>query len=120
MMRPGAQAIHAGVDDGLINVRPDVAGRTPVIEAPQLDAGERAAIALAFVLDCPILMDERLGREAARRQGLAVIGSIGVLLEAKRRGAIPAIGLHLEAWREWGYFISESLRKAALEKAGEN
>ncbi len=45
----------------------------------QLDPGELAAISLALELTAPLLMDERLGRAFARRQGLEVIGVIGLL-----------------------------------------
>ena len=84
-----------------------------------LDAGERAAIHLARALQCPVLMDERRGRQAARRRGLIVIGSAGLLLNAKERGPIPAVAPTLERWRRSGYFLSETLVKAVLEQAGE-
>ena len=115
----GAPEILRARDEKLITLRADIADGGFPDELTGLDAGERAAIVMAHRLGSPVLMDERLGRQAARQHGTTVIGSIGVLLEAKRRGAIPAIGPHLRAWREWGYFISESLLKAALEKAGE-
>jgi len=57
-----------------------------------LDEGERAAIALAgeFGADL-ILMDDRDGVAVARAQGFAVIGTLGVLDLAARRGLIDLV-----------------------------
>jgi predicted nucleic acid-binding protein len=54
-----------------------------------LDEGERAAIILAISIDADlILMDDRTGVAVARRHGLGVIGTLGVLDVAARRGFI--------------------------------
>jgi predicted nucleic acid-binding protein len=45
-------------------------------------------------------MDELRGRAAARSLGLPVMGTLGVLLEAKRRGLIPAIKPELDRLRQ--------------------
>lgn len=52
---------------------------------PALDAGERAAIALAS-MNRPdwVLMDDRAGVAAARNAGLRVIGTLGLLARAAR------------------------------------
>lgn len=119
---PGAQAVRAGVETGLIQVRPDAAGRgdDPGYELSGLDAGELAAIRMASALECPVLMDERLGRQVAKRRGIAVIGSAGLLLAARKRGLIPAVAPILEQWRQSGYFLSTSVVKAVLDRAGES
>jgi len=55
----------------------------------RLDPGERAAIQLAKQERADLLlMDERLGVRIAREQGLAVTGTLGVLVQATRRGLI--------------------------------
>lgn len=64
-------------------------------------------------------MDERLGRQAARRKGLTVIGSAGLLLGAKKSGLVPAVAPILEQWRRSGYFLSAGVVTAVLERAGE-
>lgn len=101
---PGAQAIRAAVDAGQIQVRADVAPAAgdPDEALSALDAGERAAIHLAAALQCPVLIDERLGRQAAQRRGLTVIGSAGLLLAAKQRGLIPSVAPILDQWRQSG------------------
>ena len=54
-----------------------------------LDAGERAAIALAMTMQpAPILIDDRAGVSAARAKGLEVFGTLGLLERAARGGLI--------------------------------
>jgi predicted nucleic acid-binding protein len=104
---PSARTISLAVEVGQIQVRPDATGPGDNLgEAlAGLDAGELSAIRLALALQCPVLMDERMGRQAARRQGLAVIGSAGLLLAAKQRDLIPTIAPVLDQWRQAGYFL---------------
>lgn len=70
-----------------LEVRSAPLGGNPL--PPKLDDGERAAIALAVALGASlVLMDDRAGVEAARRHGLQVTGTLGVLLLAARRGLV--------------------------------
>ena len=118
---PGAQAVRTAVEKGQIQVRPDTArpDADPGDELAGLDAGELAAIHMAAALGCPVLMDERLGRQVAKRRGIAVIGSAGLVLVAKKRGLVPAVAPILDQWRQSGYFLSASVVRAILERAGE-
>lgn len=51
----------------------------------RLDAGEQAAICLAKSLKADMLLvDEKLGRQAAITEGLQIIGTLGILDEAAR------------------------------------
>jgi predicted nucleic acid-binding protein len=62
----------------------------------RLDRGERDTLALAVRLGSPlVLMDETVGRQAAREYGFAVRGSLGVLVEAYQIGLIQADQLRL-------------------------
>jgi predicted nucleic acid-binding protein len=55
----------------------------------RLDPGEREAIQLAKHEHADLLlMDEKLGVRVAREQGLAVTGTLGVLVQAARRRLI--------------------------------
>lgn len=56
-----------------------------------LGPSEEKAIALAVERGTSLIIDDRLGRAAARTLGLAVTGTIGVLIEAKRAGLLPAV-----------------------------
>ena len=90
------------------------------IVTDHLDAGEQQAIALAHARNTTLVIDERLGRQAARQLGLTVTGSAGVLIEARRRGYIPAVRPLLEAARRQGYWLSDELIAMAAKMAGEN
>jgi predicted nucleic acid-binding protein len=58
-------------------------------ELAHLDRGERDAIQLALELRADfVLIDELRGREAAEKFGLAVIGTIGILDRAVRKGLV--------------------------------
>lgn len=57
-----------------------------------IDLGEAEAIILALEVKADLLlMDERRGRALAINYGLNVTGLLGVLLQAKRNGLIPAV-----------------------------
>ena len=86
-----------------------------------LDPGEAAVIGLARELNANVVVvDERKARKLARTvYGLHVIGSARVLVEAKRRGLLDNIGSELQAMRDGGYWIGDSIIDAALKKGGE-
>ena len=67
-----------------------------------------------------VLVDERKARKIARTiYGLHVIGSARVLVEAKRHGLLDNVGAALQAMRNGGYWIGDSIVDAALKQAGE-
>jgi predicted nucleic acid-binding protein len=95
---PGWLSVHAAhinVDPGLASV---------------LDPGESAAIQLALNLQPDfILIDERLGRKEASRRGLVVIGTLGVLREADRLGALADPIQALDDLCKSGFRVSKRL-----------
>jgi len=44
-----------------------------------LDLGESEAIALALELDLPLIIDEKKGRKIALREGIKIIGLLGIV-----------------------------------------
>lgn len=84
-----------------------------------LGAGEQQAIVLARHLGALLLMDERLGRSAARRAGVRVTGVTGVLIRAKETGLLSQVRPTLEAMRREGYWLSDALLDTAARLAGE-
>jgi uncharacterized protein len=88
---------------------------------PGLDAGETAAIALALEISADaILLDERRGHEVAVELGLQAIGVVGLLLQAKNSGLIPAVRTLLDRLQtEAQFWIAPALRARILELAKE-
>ena len=114
MNKPGAKIISDAYQAELLTVHPDSLVVALPTNMPMLDKGEIAAISLALELSEPILMDERLGRQAAAAHGLAVIGSAGILIAAKRKGLIEAVHPVLLTWQGFGYFLSPALIATVL------
>ncbi|NEP60464.1 MAG: DUF3368 domain-containing protein [Symploca sp. SIO2G7] len=87
----------------------------------RLDPGEANAIVLALELKAgQLLIDERLGRIEAKRQGLRITGVLGVLLAAKRQGLIPLIRPILDRLlSEANFRISSQLYNETLALAEE-
>jgi uncharacterized protein len=87
----------------------------------ELDAGEAEAISLAFDVEAEVLLlDERSARNLAISIGFKVIGVLGVLQQAKRRGFLPHLRPVLDRMRTWADFrISDRLYEATLRDAGE-
>jgi predicted nucleic acid-binding protein len=83
--------------------------------------GEAEAIALAMELGADVLLiDERRARKLALGLGLPVTGVLGVLLESKKKGFIPAIKPILDQMETAVAFrLKRSLYEAALRAAGE-
>ena len=86
-----------------------------------LDAGESEALVLAVELSAElILMDDRVGREAARRMCLRMVGTIGVLQRAKKAGLISAIRPLIEDIIDrLGFFLARELVDSVLKQEGE-
>ena len=81
----------------------------------ELDAGEASTIALA--LENPIsriILDESKGRLVAKRLGLKVTGTLGIIVKAKDRGLIKSGKEILDKLEEHGFWLSERLKSYLL------
>jgi len=85
----------------------------------ELGEGEAVAIALAAGRGHGVLIDEKLGRAVAEGLSLKVIGTVGVLLIARKRDLIAAVKPLLEDLKASGHRLSEDLVVEALRRAGE-
>ncbi|MCU0750464.1 MAG: DUF3368 domain-containing protein [Akkermansiaceae bacterium] len=87
----------------------------------RLHQGEREALSLAAELGADaVLMDERAGRAAASSLGLSSIGVLGILVQAKTLGLLPAIKPLLERLHHQARFwIAPALIQQVLESVGE-
>jgi predicted nucleic acid-binding protein len=84
-----------------------------------VDPGESEAITLAYEKQLRIILDDLKGRQAAQRLGLAVTGTVGLLLKARQKVIIPAIRPLLDALQAQQFRISAELRAEALRLANE-
>lgn len=115
--RPSAPGLDALKKASWIRV---VDGELPMADLG-LDVGETAAILLAEGLHADLLLiDERLGRRVAEGRGLVVRGTIGVLVQARRAGALPALRPVVDAMLADGFRIAPALLREALAAVNEN
>ncbi len=90
-----------------------------IIEA-SVDKGEASAIALAIELDdCLLIIDDLKGRKFANQIGLTIIGTIGVIVDAKLAGIIPSVKPVIEKIRSTNFRITDQLEAIILKRAGE-
>ncbi len=86
----------------------------------ELDPGEASAIALA--LENPgsrIILDENKGRSVAKRLGLKVTGTLGIIIKAKELGLIKSGKEILYKLEKHGFWLSEPLKKQIIERLQE-
>ncbi len=96
----------------------DVAMRDYLL--PEIDLGEAEVIALAKQLGTPrVIMDDQDARRHARLRELEPLGTLGVLLQAKQRGLLPAIRPEINRLAETNFYFSPSLIEAVLQAANE-
>ena len=118
--RPGAKALAGVFAAGWVVIEA-VTDSSVRRELDQLlGPGEAQAIALAEQEDARfLLIDDARGRRTARSRGIPVVGVAGVLLVAKSRGELAAVGPVLDRLSNAGYRLSPRLVAGTLVRAGE-
>lgn len=84
-----------------------------------VDEGEAEAIALALEHSSMILIDDRKGRSCAKHLDLKVRGTLGLFIEAKKKGIVRSVKQCIDKLKESGYYLDDDLIEAVLIKAGE-
>lgn len=85
-----------------------------------MDRGETEVLALALELNADlVIMDERLGRRHAKRLGLRITGTLGVLTKAKKMGLVPAIRPLITEMQTYGFRLADDLIVKALAMSEE-
>lgn len=85
-----------------------------------LDYGELTSMALYKYLQANfLLIDEKAGRRIAKLNHIQVIGSLGVLIEAKKKGLIPTLKPHIETLRQAKIYFSNELLDFSLNSVEE-
>jgi len=83
-----------------------------------LDLGESEAIALALELDSKLIIDEKKGRKIAMRQGLKIIGLLGIVYANIKKEFLSKeeAKSFLDKAIDHGYRINQKLIDGMFEK----
>ncbi|HWB77625.1 MAG TPA: DUF3368 domain-containing protein [Nannocystaceae bacterium] len=111
--RTGAREVSAADWIRIVDAEPDGS------LLDRLDRGEATAMPLAQRLGATLVVDDAAARRIAIERGLEVVGTLGVLLAAKRRGLVSAVAPFVKQLEELGLFMSVGLRREVLSLADE-
>jgi len=116
--KPGREKI---LKAGFIHVRKAGNRRLVAFLEEFVDRGEAEAIVLALELNADLLLvDDRDARSLAKKLGLQVMGTLGVLALAKYRGLIQEVKPIIDELVETGFWISRRILKEFLKELGEH
>lgn len=88
--------------------------------ALDLGRGEVSVMALALQhRDRVVVLDDLLARRIAAAAGLEVWGTLRILLEGKKCGALPSLEPVLRGLRQFGMWMSDEVYRRVLNLAGE-
>ena len=86
----------------------------------ELEKGEAEVIILAKERVIKhVLIDEKVARLQAKVLGLEVIGTLGLLLKAKKKGILRSIKPHVSKLLDNGIWIKKEIVEGILKTAGE-
>lgn len=140
LLRQIAGTVHIpeAVQDELVGSGPDRPGSVEVAQAQwifrervndrtavarlraQMGRGESEAIVLARELGADaLILDDATARRVAEAEGQKVVGLLGLLIHAKKRGTLEAMKPILDEMVGAGFFVDDSLYRSILRQAGE-
>jgi predicted nucleic acid-binding protein len=97
--------------------------QTPTAVLPahfKLGAGESEVLRLALAnLTSIAALDDSEARRVAHSLGVRFTGTLGLLLDAKQSGLIPAVKPYLDELTRRGFYLSAVLRATILVRAAE-
>ena len=114
----GAVAISGALKQGWIRVLRQEWSAPPL---PQLGPGEASVLRAAIALGSGtlVLLDDLQARREAQRLGIAITGTAGIIVEARRAGLIPAALPVFRRLADEGFHISDDLLRSVLAELGE-
>lgn len=86
------------------------------------DLGPGESQVLVLALETPgsiAILDDALARRVAAAKGIPIKGTLGLLLDAKRAGLLPAVRPSIEMLQDLGFRLAQQTRDAVLRIAGE-
>lgn len=81
-----------------------------------VDAGEAEAIVLARERGFKIILDDLRARRLAQRFELNVIGTLGILVRARRQGILDLLRPLLDQLESIGFHMTPELKEEVLQK----
>ncbi len=115
----GEEAIDELAGISGVRIEPD-RSVSKVIEAWDLGPGESQVLAASEgSASSRAVLDDLEARRCAASIDVPVIGTLGVVLRAKRKGVVPAARPLLERLRHEGLYVSTDLLEQALKHVGE-
>lgn len=116
---PESNTLNEALNDFIhVAAAPAIPAEIKVVTS-RLDSGEQQAVALAYERQEPVILDDRLGRAAAKKLTISVTGTAAVLLQAKQSQLIPAVHPLLLQIRQNGYWLSDEVLTTVAKMAGE-
>jgi hypothetical protein len=85
----------------------------------KISEAEALVLALEQKADL-LLLDDQEARSMARKLGLPVTGTLGVLLKAKNEGMINSFAEDLQKLQRSGFWLSQDLVNTLLSSSGPN
>jgi len=85
-----------------------------------LGPGETQVLMLALEITGSVaILDDKFARRVADVRGIPVVGTLGLLLNAKRSGILREVGPSVKRLERMGFRLSDQTRAAVMELAGE-
>jgi hypothetical protein len=98
-----------------VNTLSPEATKSSIELSEKIDKGEAEAIALFSVMKADfLLLDDLKGRQTAKSFGFPVVGTIGILVSARKKGIIDNLPSVLEALQKHKFYITDEVLKKAL------
>ncbi len=126
---PGLQEVSSlDPSDPVVQVIHDSGWHVALVSAPvpesvsrwKLDAGEESVLRVALESPgCEVVIDDLAGRRCATAHGIPLLGTIGVVILAKRIGRIPAARPLIMDLRRAGLYVKDDVIADALKQVGE-
>jgi predicted nucleic acid-binding protein len=114
---PGAQEVQAA---GWLQIASPQSVHLVTTLRADLGPGESEAIVLALERQGVVLLDEREARKRARGLQVPMLGTVGILIWAKRTGLIESVRSALDLLQRGNQFrLSSEIYRQALREAGE-
>lgn len=116
-----SQQIDDALNKFILVTEPKFLDPTVNVVIADLDEGERQAVGLAsnFSERILLLLDDHMGRRAAKKLNIPTTGVIGILLLMKEKGLIGNVSPLIYELRDRGYWLSDEIIAVAKSLAGE-